>query len=115
MQIIVTGDLSGQFTIDTLDMWVHFRYAVESLGDDLLRWTPSKEVYSYDWKGQNGKQYDLTKRFYDDKEATISGVLAADDEDDFWERYIAFENLWKALPVFLRACSKLMPSRCVIL
>jgi hypothetical protein len=95
MQVVVSGDFSGeQYVFSGSDLWTAYGYMVETGGNDLLQLYKSKEVYAKDWKGQNGKQYDLTKRFFEDKIATLSGVLVADDEDDFWEKYLA---LWEVL------------------
>lgn len=97
MQVIVSSAFSGgQYTIDTQDFWIAYGWMIESGGDDFLQLYKSKEVYSKDWKGQNGKQYDLSKRFFDDKVVTLSGYLIAEDEDDFWIKYLALWDLFKA-------------------
>ena len=69
---------------------------VESGSDDLLQLPASKEVYSYDWKGQNGRQYDLSKRFFDDKKVTFSGYFITNTKAEFWQKYLAFWNLLKS-------------------
>lgn len=95
MQAIVNGDFNGgQYSIDSFDLWASFGYVIESGSDDLIQLPKSKEVFSYDWKDQNGRQYDLSKRFFDDKIGTLSGYIIANDKDDFWTKYLA---LWDVL------------------
>ncbi len=96
MQVIVRDDFTGQYSIDSFDFWESFRWMIETGGDDLLQLYKSKEVYSKDWKRQNGRQYDLTQRVFDDKTVTLSGYLIADDEGDFWARYLALWDLLKS-------------------
>lgn len=96
MQVVARGDYSGQYTIDSNDFWSVYGWMIESGSDALLQLPKSKEVYTKDWKGQNGKQYDLTKRFFDDKTVTLSGHLIADDEGDFWAKYLALWELIKS-------------------
>lgn len=87
---------TGLYKIDGLDLGASFNYLVSSGSDDLLQLPESKEVYTYDWKGQNGKQYDLTKRFFDDKEVTFTGHIIADDKTEFWTKYLALRDLLMA-------------------
>ena len=95
MQVVVNGDFSDQYTIDSYDFWVTYGWMIESGGDDLLQLYKSKEVYSKEWKGQNGKQYDLSKRFFEDKVVTLSGYLIAENEADFWTKYLSLWDLLK--------------------
>lgn len=91
MQVVVSGIFTGeQYIFEEQDVWTAYGYMVESGGDGLLALYKSKEVYSKDWKGQNGRQYDLSQRFFEDKVVTLSGVIVADDETDFWDKYLAF-------------------------
>ncbi|WP_448104743.1 PKD domain-containing protein [Pedobacter panaciterrae] len=87
-------DASGLYKFDGLDVWNTYGYAVGSGSDDLLQLYKSKEVYSYDWKGQNGRQYDLSKRYFDDKVATLSGHIVVATKEEFWQKYLA---LWEFL------------------
>lgn len=96
MQVFVTGDLTNQYNIDSKNFWEEYGYVVDSGSDDLLGIEKSKEVYSFDWKGQHGKEYDLTKRFFEDKTATLTGHLIASDKTEFWTKYTALINLLKA-------------------
>lgn len=90
-------DFTGeQYTIESQDLWLVFGWMIKSGGDDLLQLYKSKEVYSYDWKDQNGRQYDLSQRFFEDKVVTLSGILIADDEEDFWTKYLALWDLLKS-------------------
>jgi len=86
----------GVYKFDGLDAWDAYKWSIESGSDDLLQLYKSKEVYSKDWKGQNGRQYDLTKRFFEDKVATLSGPIIADSKEEFWEKYLAFWNYLKS-------------------
>ncbi|MEJ2905098.1 hypothetical protein WAE58_21815 [Pedobacter panaciterrae] len=96
MQVFVHGDLSGQYKIGGLDLWDNYNYFIETGSDDLLQLYKSKEVYSHDWKGQNGKQYDLSKRFFEDKIVTLSGYLIANTKEQFWTKYLAIWDLFKS-------------------
>lgn len=87
---------SGLYKLEGLDVWTGYNYAVGSGSDDLLQLYKSKEVYSFDWKGQNGRQYDLTKRFFEDKIVTISGHIVVDTKEEFWQKYLALWNLLKS-------------------
>nr|GEZ91839.1 hypothetical protein [Tanacetum cinerariifolium] len=69
---------------------------VSSGNDQLLKLPKSKEPYSYDWGGQNGKEYDLTNRFFEDKNVTFSGHILADSKADFWSKYISLWNVLKS-------------------
>lgn len=97
MQVIVSGDFTGeQYTIDSLDFWTAFGWMIESGNDELMALPDSKEVYSKDWKGENGKQYDLTKRYFEDKVVTLAGYIIAETKADYWNKYKALWNLLKS-------------------
>ena len=87
---------SGLYNLEGLDVWTGYSYAVGSGSDDLLQLYKSKEVYSFDWKGQNGRQYDLTKRFFEDKIVTISGHIVVKTKEEFWEKYLSLWNLLRS-------------------
>jgi hypothetical protein len=90
---MINIDESRVYKIDELDYWTAFNYMIESGSDDFLAMPDSKEVYSIDFKDGNGKQYDLTKRYFEDKVVTQSGYILANTKGEFWEKYIALWNL----------------------
>jgi len=84
------------YTIDNLDYWDAFGYMVDSGSDAFLALADSKEVFSIDFKDQHGKQYDLSKRFFEDKTVTQTGYIIARSKAEFWQKYIALWNLLKS-------------------
>lgn len=75
--------MTGKYKIDGLDMFDTYGVVVSDGSDDFLAFPNSKEVYFHDFKDENGKQYWLGQRFFEDKTAILSITLLADTEESF--------------------------------
>lgn len=89
----------GLYAIDGYDWFGQYGFAVQRVKgkgkDDFLKfWDAKTPPISKDWPDQHGTEYDLSERFFKEKEILIDGVLMADSYAEFWERHKALQALF---------------------
>lgn len=113
---------AGNYELDGLDLYAHFGWfsRERSSSDDLLRYPKGKEVTYHDWQDGNGKEYDLSARYFEDGTITLAGSMEAYSEDEFWRKYYTLraaltapgerilyvDELGKSFRVFYREVTK---------
>lgn len=80
----------GQYYIDGSDLYMVFGITVESGSDDLLKFPSRKESISHNWQDENGIDVDLSRVFFEAREATFSCNFIANSQADFWTKYNSF-------------------------
>ena len=89
--------MTGEVTIDTIDIWTtHGAFLLQGSYDGLMRPPKRKASLSNNWPEQNGLEIDLTIPRYESKEAELSFILSASSETEWWTRYDAFFTLLKS-------------------
>jgi hypothetical protein len=88
----------GQYAIDGQDWYGVYGFVVQKVKgkgkDAFLKFFDTKTPTSHDWQDENGVEYDLSERFYKEKEVLIDGILTADTIDQFWQRHTAMQLLF---------------------
>lgn len=90
---------SGLYFIDNDDWFDTYGFAVmrtKGKGKEaFLKFFDAKPpAISKDWPDQHGTEYDLSERFFQEKEILIDGILLADTVDEFWVRHRAMQALF---------------------
>lgn len=85
---------SGLYSVNENDWFDTYGFVVQKVSgkgkDAFLKFPDAKQpALSKDWPDQNGTEYDLSQRFFKEKEIQIDGVLVANSYDEFWERHQA--------------------------
>ncbi len=80
-------DHEGMWYIDGIDLWLNFSIGVERASTELLRYPPKKAGIVHDWMDSHGKDYDLTRIFFDERVMPISMWIFVNSEEDFWSKY----------------------------
>jgi hypothetical protein len=83
-------DLSSNWYIDGIDIWLAYNMAISEGSANLLRFPQKKESLSHNWSDANGKDYDLSEIFFDERISTLKMYVLDVDEDAFWIKYNAF-------------------------
>lgn len=83
---------TGLHWMDGMDLWTVFGIFVESGSDDFLKFPPRKPSIEHDWQDSDGKDVDLSRIFFQDRDITLHCALVANDENDFWAKRAAFIN-----------------------
>jgi hypothetical protein len=86
----------GLYTLNAQDLYKEFGFVVSSGSDDFLKMPTRKDPLSADWADQDGTDYNLDNPFFEDSPAVLKGMLVADSEADFWEKYYAFWAVLKS-------------------
>lgn len=86
-------DLSGNWWINGVDVWQAFNIAISEGSANLLRYPPKKEGIVHDWSDQNGKDYDLSHIFFDERTSTLKLYVLGVDEQNFWGKHDGFISL----------------------
>jgi hypothetical protein len=81
---------TGLHWIDGKDLWTVFGIFVESGSDDFLKVPPRKPSIEHDWMDTDGKDVDLSRIFFQDRDITLKCALVATNEADFWAKRAAF-------------------------
>ena len=88
--------MTGEVTIDTIDIWTTFgAFLLTGSYDGLMRPSKRKASLSNNWPEQNGLEIDLTTPSFESKEADLIFILSASSEAQWWTRYNAFFTLLK--------------------
>lgn len=89
---------SGQYQINGLDLYLNFGwFSVDRTSSDgFLMYPETKEPDSYDWGDQNGKEWYLDERYFQDGLVTLSGFMEAPDHETFWQRHGLFWAVLKS-------------------
>jgi hypothetical protein len=76
--------MTGRWFIDGIDIFLNWKIGIEKASEDLLRFPPKKESIVHDWKDAHGKDYDLSKKYFDERISTLDLWIITDSEDEFW-------------------------------
>lgn len=71
-----------------------YKLIIQTGTAELLELPERKEVFSNDWREENGQEYDLSLAKYKDKEVTLSCCFLCNDDADYWNCYNSF---WQAI------------------
>lgn len=83
--------MTGEVTIDTIDIWTQYgAFIVKGGFDDLLKPARRKASLTNNWPEQNGVEIDLTAPRYEAKDADVTFIISASSESAWWARYNAF-------------------------
>lgn len=83
-------DLSGRWFIDGIDLYTAFGIFIEEGSADLLKYAPKKESIEHDWKDANGREVDLSRIFFDQREVVLNMAIICTSAEDFWTKYQQF-------------------------
>lgn len=78
--------LSGLWLIDGIDLYDVFKLFIEEGSADFLKFAPKKSSIEHDWQDANGRDVDLSRIFFDQREGTLNMAIIATDKDDFFEK-----------------------------
>lgn len=81
---------SGRYWMDGRDLWDVFGVIVEDGSEGFLKLPAKKDSITHDWIDQDGIEVDLTNIFFHDRDITLTCVMIADNETDFWIKRSAF-------------------------
>jgi hypothetical protein len=92
-------ELSGLYSIDGNDWFDTYGFFVQKIKgkgkDAFLKFPDAKKpALSKNWPDQHGTEYDLSERFYEEKEILIDGILMADTAVEFWDKHKAMLELF---------------------
>lgn len=86
---------SGLYKLNGLDIYSSYGFVPDkSNPGKLLPFPKSKAVPQYNWPDEDGTEYDLTVRYFENTTFTLAGEFQAATESDFWTKY---NNLWNVL------------------
>jgi hypothetical protein len=88
----MAGEVS-QYDINGINLYDNFGFVAESGKKGLLMFPKSKETYKKNWGDQNGSEYDLSARYFEDNTAVLSGAIVAQGSADFWTKYDGLRDL----------------------
>jgi len=83
-------DVSGYFFIDGIDLFTTFGMIIEEGSADFLKYPPKKAGIEHDWMDANGREVDLSRIFFDQREGVLNMAIFATTEDEFWTRHNQF-------------------------
>lgn len=87
-------DVSGKWFIDGIDLFDIFKVFVERGGADFLKFPPKKSSIEHDWQDANGRDVDLSRIFFDQREGVLHLGIIATDTEDFFEKQRSFIALF---------------------
>lgn len=77
-------NLSGRWFIDGVDLYDIFNLFIEEGSADFLRFPPKKASIEHDWQDANGREIDLSRFFFDQREGVLNMAIIATNSDDFF-------------------------------
>ncbi|KAA2241667.1 hypothetical protein F0L74_17470 [Chitinophaga agrisoli] len=80
----------GQYLMDGADLWLVYGVTISAGSDDLMKFPARKDSISHDWEDENGIDIDLSRVFFQSREASFQCNIIANDETDFWQKYSGF-------------------------
>jgi len=83
-------NLSGKWYIDGIDIFTAFGLFIEEGSTDFLKFPPKKDAIEHDWMDANGRDIDLSRVFFDQREGTLNMAIIATDMDDFFTKQQSF-------------------------
>lgn len=96
---------TDEYSFNDLDGYLTYGWIMESGGRDLIRPPKLKDPLSLSWPDQNGTQYDLSVKYFEEKNITITGVILGTSIADFFAKEDAFFTMW-AQPGTIRLYKK---------
>lgn len=83
-------DLSNKWFIDGIDIFTAFGLFIEEGSADFLKFPPKKDSIEHDWMDANGRDVDLSRIFFDQREGVLDMAIIATDMDDFFTKQQSF-------------------------
>jgi hypothetical protein len=83
-------NLSGRFFLDGIDLYTVFGIFIEEGSADFLKYPPKKASIEHDWQDSNGREVDLSRVFFDQREGTLNMAILTNLESDFWQKHNDF-------------------------
>lgn len=83
-------DLSGKWFIDGIDLYTTFKIFIEEGSADFLRYPPKKQSIEHDWGDANGRDIDLSRIFFDQREGTLNMAIITTSREDFFQKHDQF-------------------------
>lgn len=83
-------DLSGYIEMDGIDIWTGFRMIVEEGTADALALPPAKPKTEHDWGDSNGRDVDVSRIFFDQREIALKCAILVESEAQYW---VSIQNL----------------------
>lgn len=83
-------DLSGNWYIDGVDLFTVFNLFIEDGSADFLKFPPKKQSIEHDWQDANGRDVDLSRVFFDQREGVLNMAIIATDKEDFFTKQQLF-------------------------
>ncbi|MFN3341905.1 MAG: hypothetical protein ACK40M_04365 [Flavobacteriales bacterium] len=78
--------MEGLWFIDGIDLYLNFGIVIETGSADFLKPPPKKESIEHDWRDSNGREVDLERFFFDQREGALNMALIGTSEEDFREK-----------------------------
>lgn len=82
--------MAFQDTINGKNLKNIFGLIIQTGTERLLEFPERKESLSNDWEDENGKEYDLAAPKFKDKEVSITCIIIADNDTQFWNYHQLF-------------------------
>lgn len=79
-------ELSNMWWIDGIDLWSAFNLVIHKGATTFLELPPKKEGIEHDWLDADGKEFDLSKIFFQSREITLDCSIIATDEAAFIQK-----------------------------
>lgn len=83
----------GLYFLDGFDLWTTFGIAVQKGSADFLKMPPKKQSTEHDWPDANGIDVDLSAMYFSQREGTLTLLMVAESEQEWWDRYELFKSL----------------------
>lgn len=83
-------NLSGKWFIDGIDLYTTFNLFIEDGSADFLKFPPKKSGIEHDWQDANGREHDLSRVFFDQREGVLNMAIIATDSEDFFAKQALF-------------------------
>lgn len=87
-------NVTGYFFLDGIDIYTTFGVVIEEGSADFLRYPPKKNSIEHDWQDANGRDVDLSRIFFDQREGVLNCAIFATSEEDFWTKHEQFISQW---------------------
>lgn len=84
------ADVSGYFFLDGIDLFSTFSMIIEEGSADFLRHPPRKSSIEHDWKDAHGRDIDLSRVFFDQREGVLNMAILCNTDAEFWTRHDGF-------------------------
>lgn len=83
-------NLAGRWFIDGIDLFGTFGLFIEEGSADFLKFPPKKSSIEHDWQDSDGRDVDLSRIFFDQREGTLNIAIISTDMADFFDKQMAF-------------------------